>query len=122
MMAFTDREKKIILVKYVIHGVSPFTEAPLGKRVKMLKAAVEKAGLNYDEEELMGIGEEIIDFQGNVNEVLKKFISDNREMVVQANKEIHKGNESLVNEIGEEVTKEGKELMKNPKWYDKFKP
>lgn len=121
-MILTDREKKLVLVKYIIHGVSPFDAAPLDKRVKMLKVAVEKAGLNYDESELMKLGELCIDLQGKLNHTLTDYLEDNPELVAQAHKEIHKGNDSLVGQVGDDIAAEGESLMKNPKWYAKFKP
>jgi hypothetical protein len=42
-------------------------------------------------------------------------------MIVKAHQEIHKGNESLKEEVGEDVIKESDELLKKPKWFDKFR-
>ena len=120
-MSLTDKEKKIVLIKYIIHGVSPFDKAPLGTRVRMLKAAVERLGMVYDDDELMQIGQECIDLQGNLNSGLMEFIRANKDMVIKAHQEIHKGNESLAKELGEDVIKQSDEILDNPKWYDRFR-
>ena len=62
-MTLTDKEKKIVLIKYIVHGVSPFSEAHLGLRLKMLKSAIEKCGMKYDDEELQMIGQECLELQ-----------------------------------------------------------
>ena len=46
-MTLSEKETKIILIKYIIHGVSPYSDAPFSTRVKMLKAAVEKDGKKW---------------------------------------------------------------------------
>ena len=48
-MTLTDKEKKIVLIKYIIHGVSPFDKASIDTRVRMLKSAVEKCGMLYND-------------------------------------------------------------------------
>lgn len=120
-MTLTDKEKKIVLIKYIIHGVSPFSEAPLGTRIKMLKAAVENCGMIYDEDELMLIGQECIDLQSKLNNYMMKFIESNDDLLTRAHIEINKGNESLKKELGDEVIDESKKLLDNPKWYDRFR-
>jgi|TARA_B110000438_G_scaffold46724_1_gene46912 two-component SAPR family response regulator len=120
-MTFTDREKKIVLIKYIIHGVAPFSEAPLGTRIKMLKAAVEKCGMVYNDDELMQIGQECIELQGQLNSGLMEFLRANKDMIVKAHQEIDKGNESLREELGDDIVKKSDKVLKNPKWYDKFR-
>ena len=66
-MILTDREKKIILIKYIIHGLSPFSKESLDTRISMLKAALLSLGWEYDEAEMLKIGQSILDFQGIVN-------------------------------------------------------
>ncbi len=120
-MTLTDREKKIILIKYIVHGVSPFSEAPINTRLKMLKSAIEKSGLVYDDDELQSIGQECLELQGRLNSGLMEFLRANKDMIVKAHQEIHKGNESLKEEVGEDIIKESDELLKKPKWFDKFR-
>ena len=120
-MTLTEKEKKIVLIKYIVHGVSPFSEAQLNTRLKMLKAAVEKCGMKYDDEELQSIGQECLELQGQLNSGLMEFLRANKDMIVKAHQEIDKGNESLKQEVGEDVIEESKELLKKPKWFDKFR-
>lgn len=102
-MTLTDKEKKIVLIKYIIHGVSPFSEAHLGKRIKMLKAAVEKCGMKYDDDELQLIGQECLALQDGLNNDLMNFISDNKDLVVKAHQEIEKGNDGFKKELDEDI-------------------
>ena len=116
----TDREQKIVLVKFIIHGNSPYADVPLGTRIKMLKVAVEKSGLQYDENELMIIGQQCLDVQAKLNNNLMDFIKGNKDMVIKAHQELDKGNDSLVKELGEDLVDEGIKVLKKKKWYEKF--
>lgn len=122
-MTLAEREKKIVLIKYIIHGVSPFSEAPLTTRIKMLKSAVVKCGMKYDENELMELGQECIDLQAKLNNTLMQFLTANKDMLVKAHQEIDKGNDSLKGELGEDITNESAKILKNPnpKWYSRFR-
>lgn len=114
-MTLTDKEKKIVLIKYIVHGVSPFAEASLETRIRMLKQAVEKCGIKYNDTEMQEIGQECIDFQGELNESLMGVIKSNKDIVIKAHQEIHKGNESLRKELGDEVFDQGDGILKRGK-------
>ena len=116
----TDREQKIVLVKFIIHGNSPYADVPLGTRIKMLKVAVEKSGLIYDENELMIIGQQCLDVQAKLNNNLMDFIKGNKDMVIKAHQELDNGNDSLKKELGDELVDEGIKVLKKKKWYEKF--
>jgi two-component SAPR family response regulator len=120
-MTLTDKEKKIVLIKYIIHGVAPFSEAPIETRIKMLKSAVEKSGMIYDDIELQNIGQECIELQGKLNSGLMEYLRANKDMIVKAHQEIHKGNEPLKEELGDDLTEKSDKILKNPKWFDKFR-
>lgn len=120
-MTFTDKEKKIILIKYIVHGVSPFSEAHLGVRLKMFKAAIEKCGMVYDDDELQLLGQEILQLQSGLNNDMMEFIRDNNDLLTRAHIEIEKGNDGFKKELGEDITEESKELLKKPKWFDRFR-
>lgn len=114
-MTLTDKEKKIVLIKYIVHGVSPFAEASLETRIRMLKQAVEKCGMKYNDAEMQEIGQECITFQGELNESLMNVIKSNKDIVIKAHQEIHKGNESLRKELGDEVFDQGDDILKRGK-------
>mgnify|MGYP003633750625 CR=1 FL=1 len=120
-MTLTDREKKIILIKYIIHGVSPFSEASIDTRIKMLKSAVQKSGMRYDDAELQLIGQECLELQGKLNSGLMEYLRANKDMIIKAHQEIHKGNEPLKEELGDEITEKSDKILKNPKWFDRFR-
>jgi|SaaInlStandDraft_2_1057019.scaffolds.fasta_scaffold05034_7 hypothetical protein len=120
IIPLTDREQKIVLVKFIIHGNSPYADVPLGTRIKMLKVAVEKSGLIYDENELMIIGQQCLDVQAKLNNNLMDFIKGNKDMVIKAHQELDNGNDSLKKELGDELVDEGIKVLKKKKWYEKF--
>ena len=93
MVELTDREKKIVLIKYIIHGVSPFAEAPLETRVQMLQAALKNYGLKYEESEMLDIGEACLKVQQEVNDSNLGFLQHNKGLVNRALKMMNKGNE-----------------------------
>ena len=87
----------------------------------MLKAAVEKSGMVFDDDELMQIGQECVELQGQLNSSLMEYIRANKDMVAKAHQEIHKGNESLKGELDPHIVKESDKVLKNPKWFDRFR-
>ncbi len=93
MVELTDREKKIILIKYIIHGNSPFTEAPLETRVQMLQAALKLSGINYEESEMLDLGEAILECQKNSNDSSLGFLKSNKGLVDKALSMLGKGND-----------------------------
>ena len=118
-MTLTDREKKIVLIKYIIHGVSPFDKASIETRVRMLRSAVEKSGMNYDDAEMQSIGQECLDLQGKLNTGLMDFIKSNKDMVIKAHQEMHKGNEPLRKELGDDLSDKGLDVLVKKKWYER---
>ena len=93
MAELTDREKKIIFIKYIIHGVSPFSELPIDRRVQMLKAAMSTYGLKYEENEMMDLGEAILDLQKNMGEAQGGFLEKNKGLVNEVLGRMNKGND-----------------------------
>ena len=114
-MTLTDKEKKIVLIKYIIHGVSPFAEASLETRIRMLKEAVEKCGMKYNDAEMQEIGQECISLQGVLNDKLMSYVTHNKDVVIKAHQEIHKGNESLREGLGDEVYDQADDILKRGK-------
>jgi hypothetical protein len=119
-MTLSEKETKIILIKYIIHGVSPYSDAPFSTRVKMLKAAVEKLGMIYHETELLEIGQECLDLQARLNNTLMGIITHDKDLIIKAHQELHKGNDSMRKELGENLADESLKVLKKKKWYDKF--
>ena len=99
-MILTDREKKLALVKYIIHGTSPFSDAPLETRINMLKAASNIIGIGFDESEYMEIGQECLFFQEEVNQSLSKFLGYNNDILIHAHTQMGKGNDSMEGKLG----------------------
>ena len=84
MVELTEREKKIVLIKYVIHGNSPFAEAPLDTREQMLQAALKVSGIKYDKAELLDLGEAILAVQQATNDSSIGFLKTNKSLVDKA--------------------------------------
>ena len=84
MAELTEREKKIVLIKYIIHGNSPFSEAPLETRVQMLQAALKLSGIRYNEAELLDLGEAILAAQQATNDSSLGFLKNNKSLVDRA--------------------------------------
>lgn len=92
----TEREVKIVLIKYIIHGVSPFKDAPLETRIKMLKTAAAQFGLDYEEKEWLELGKEILAVQQQVNDNAANFLSSNKDLYRAALRNIKDGNDALI--------------------------
>ena len=118
MVELTDREKKIVLIKFIIHGTSPFAEAKLSDRLKMLKEAVKKCGLHYDEDELFMLGEQCVALQKSLSGNLMSYIKSNTDVVIKAHQELAKGNDSLRKELGDDLADEGVKILSKKKWYN----
>ena len=106
----TDRETKIVLIKYIIHGVSPYDTAPIETRIKMLKAAAAQFGLDYNEEEWMKLGQEILATQQQVNYNAAKFLQENKDLYKTALDNIHRGNDALISVVDAVLEKGLKKL------------
>lgn len=92
----TEREEKIILIKYIIHGVSPFSDVPLKLRVKMLVSAAKICGYEYDDVEWQKLGRSIIAVHYKVNEKLAGMLSDNKDLVKTVMDGLKNGNENII--------------------------
>ena len=75
MAELTDREKKIILIKFIMHGMSPYTELRVEDREKHLIAAMEMLGYAYDKNEMLDLGEAILRVQQQVIDSASGFIN-----------------------------------------------
>ena len=111
-MILTDKEKKIVLIKYIIHGLSPFSDEPLETRVKMLVSVMGSLGWQYDEAEMLEIGQSILDFQGVVNGTLTHWLSTHTSEVVHAHTELEKGNDSLTS-LGKDFVDKAKNVFRD---------
>jgi len=101
----TDREKKIILVKFIIHGVSPFQELSIDKRVKMLVQAIIKSGLKYNDMELQEIGRACISVQEGVTNYLMTFLKNDPDLLKTVERNIKSGSDEVEKNIFDEVSR-----------------
>ena len=75
MAELTDREKKIILIKFIIHGNSPYTNLSIDDREKHLIATMQLLGFDYDKDEMLDLGESILQVQQQVIDSASGFIN-----------------------------------------------
>jgi len=115
MIDLTEREKKLCLIKYIIHGASPFSEAPLELRVKMFKAACQILEWEYNEKDLLELGQAALNFQGYVNAHLTSFIEQNNSLLKMAHTSMDKGNESFKELLGADFVDKALDTLKKGK-------
>ena len=80
---------------------------------------MKKIGLHYDEAELLLIGEQCLEVQDSLNNSLMDYIKGHKDMVIKAHQELHKGNDSLRNELGDDLSDEGLDILSKKKWYQR---
>jgi len=83
------------MIKYIIHGVSPYQDTPLEIRAQMLEAVLKTMGIKYTTSELVDLGEAVIKVQQNCNDSLMGFLKTNKGLVKQALSMMGKGNDRL---------------------------
>jgi hypothetical protein len=93
MVELSDREKKIVLIKYIIHGVSPYDTVSIDIREQMLIASLKTMGLDYDKSEMLDLGEAILKVQEDHQQSLIGFLKANKEQTAEAMKRMGKGND-----------------------------
>lgn len=75
MVELTEREKKIILIKFIMHGNSPYTSLSVDDREKHLIASMNLLGFDYDKNEMLDLGEAILAVQQQMNDAARGFIN-----------------------------------------------
>lgn len=111
-LTLTEREEKIILIKYIIHGVSPFYDAPLETRIKMLQTAAEICGYPYDDAEFQEIGRACLATQQKINEKLAGFVNSNDDLVKTVYRDLKAGNDVLFTVIDKHLATGLKKLLR----------
>lgn len=95
MVELTDREKKIIMIKFIIHGVSPYQGVSIELRGQMLEASLKTMGIQYTKSELLDLGEACIALQEDQRQSLLGFLTTNTGKVEQAIALMGKGGDRL---------------------------
>ena len=111
-LKLTEREEKIILIKYIIHGVSPFYDAPLETRIKMLQSAAEIYGYPYDDAEFQEIGRACLEVQQKVNERLLEFVKENEDLIKTVYRDLKAGNDVLFTVFDKHIAEGLRKLLK----------
>ena len=80
MVELTDREKKIVLIKFIMHGME---QLPVENRVQILKVAMKLLGMNYNEQEMFDINDAVAQVQQSVIGASQGFLKNNKDLVDQ---------------------------------------
>lgn len=107
----TDKEKKIILIKYIVHGVSPFYDTPLETRIKMLNAAAEICGYDYNDAEWQELGRQVLSFQQEINEKLAASLHKDKDLYKTVMRSLKDGNDMIMTVIDPHLKKGIKEFF-----------
>ena len=75
MVELTEREKKIVMIKFVMHGVGPYQNLSVDEREKHLIAALQIMGIQYDRDEMLDLGEAILAVQQSMIDSARGFIN-----------------------------------------------
>lgn len=75
MVELTEREKKIVMIKFVMHGVGPYQNLSVDEREKHLIAALQIMGIQYDRDEMLDLGEAILAVQQSMMDSARGFIN-----------------------------------------------
>ena len=84
MVELTDREKKIVMIKFIMHGLGPFQHTSVEVRENMLIQALKILGYEYDKDEMLDIGQAILDVQQEFNDKAGGWLELNKETVRKA--------------------------------------
>lgn len=80
MAELTERERKIVFIKFIMHG-EKFSHFPVNTRENMLMAALNLRGLKYDKDEMLDLGQAILDEQEMFNKNALGFLEKNKDKV-----------------------------------------
>lgn len=95
-ITLSDKEIKIVMIKYIIHGISPFYDAPIELRAKLLQVAAQQAGFTDTDDELQNLGIEILKVQEWINKNAIQFLNDNKEIHDIVMRDMKDGNDRLM--------------------------
>ena len=84
MVELTEREKKIIMIKFIMHGVGPFQHLSVDARENMLMASLKVLGFEYNKDEMLDIGQAILATQQQFIAKAMGFLELNKEDVRKA--------------------------------------
>ena len=77
MVELTEREKKIVMIKFIMHNDGPFSQLPMGTRENMLAASLKIMNMEYNKDEMLDIGQAVVDLQHNFVKSGQQFMQAN---------------------------------------------
>jgi len=84
MVELTEREERIILIKFLMHNDGPFGKLPMDTRELMLASSCKLLGFDYDKDSMLDLGHAILDVQKKVNTSGEQFMNANKDMIKEA--------------------------------------
>lgn len=91
MVELTEREKKIVLIKFIMHNDGPFSKLPMNVRETMLMTTCKLLGYEYDKDAMLDLGLAILDVQKAVNSSGEQFMKANASTIQDALKHLKFG-------------------------------
>lgn len=84
MAELTEREKKIVLIKFIMHGEKGFGALSVDTREQVLQVAMALLKMKYDKAEMLDLAEAIRKTQETISEAGKGFMTNNKELIKDA--------------------------------------
>lgn len=95
-LKLSDREIKIVMIKYIIHGIAPFYDAPLETRIKLLKVTATQYGFKYDDQEFQELGRACLEIQQKINQNAIEFLNNNEDLYKTTMNSLRNGNDKII--------------------------
>jgi len=89
MVELTEREQKIVFIKFIMHNDGPFSKLPMDTRENMLTSALKIMGMEYDKNEMLDIGQAVVDLQHKFVQSGQQFMESNSDMFKEALKHMN---------------------------------
>ena len=75
MVELTEREKKIVMIKFIMHGTGPYMALSPDDREKHLIAAMQLLGYDYNQDEMLDLGDAILAVQQDMIDAASGFLN-----------------------------------------------
>ncbi len=91
MVELNEREKKIVLIKFIMHNDGPFSKLPMDVRETMLATTCKLLDYEYDKDAMLDLGNAILDVQKAVHSSGEQFMNANADTIKEALKHMNLG-------------------------------
>ena len=82
MAELTEREKKLVYIHMIMHSpASEFANMPLETRENMLAVVMKLRGMEYDQREMLDLGQAVVEERKLMTGAGVKFLDNNKDMM-----------------------------------------